>query len=162
MLPWKQRGAGVGSVPRRATRRRLGGEPSIGVGPQLRKRGRRRQHGGTRSPGGAGSKGRRHRRDSLVADARSRGWHHPGGKRGSGAEGRRASPRRVSVPHDVYGGVMSTFYTNEQRDLQEQFETVKMADLLHQVIVHSEVQEAERALIESRDMFFLATVDGHG
>ncbi len=57
---------------------------------------------------------------------------------------------------------MSTFYTNEQRDLQEQFETVKMADLLHQVIVHSEVQEAERAFIESRDMFFLATVDGHG
>jgi len=46
---------------------------------------------------------------------------------------------------------MSTFYTNEQRDLQEQFETAKMADLLHQVIVHSEVQEAERAFIESRD-----------
>jgi predicted pyridoxine 5'-phosphate oxidase superfamily flavin-nucleotide-binding protein len=57
---------------------------------------------------------------------------------------------------------MQTFYTNQQRALQEQFETAKMADLLHQVIVHSEVQEPERAFIESRDMFFLATVDGRG
>jgi predicted pyridoxine 5'-phosphate oxidase superfamily flavin-nucleotide-binding protein len=37
-----------------------------------------------------------------------------------------------------------------------------MANLLHEVIVHSEVQDAERAFIESRDMFFLATVDGNG
>jgi predicted pyridoxine 5'-phosphate oxidase superfamily flavin-nucleotide-binding protein len=57
---------------------------------------------------------------------------------------------------------MPTFYTNEQRAVQEQFETTRMADLLHQVIVHSEVQDAERAFIESRDMFFLATVDAQG
>lgn len=57
---------------------------------------------------------------------------------------------------------MSTFYSEEQRALQEQFQTGKMAGLLEQVIVHSEVQEAERAFIESRDMFFLATVDGDG
>jgi predicted pyridoxine 5'-phosphate oxidase superfamily flavin-nucleotide-binding protein len=55
---------------------------------------------------------------------------------------------------------MPTFYTNEQRTMQERFETAKMAALLHQVIVHPEIQEAERAFIESRDMFFLATVDG--
>ena len=57
---------------------------------------------------------------------------------------------------------MDTFYHSDQRALQAQFQTGKMADLLEQVIVHSEVQEAERAFIESRDMFFLATVDGGG
>ncbi len=57
---------------------------------------------------------------------------------------------------------MPTFYTDGQRAVQQQFQTTKMADLLHQVIVHAEVQDAERAFIESRDMFFLATVDGKG
>lgn len=55
-----------------------------------------------------------------------------------------------------------TFYSEEQRVLQRQFQTERMADRLEQVIVHEEVQEAERAFIESRDMFFLATVDGRG
>ncbi len=57
---------------------------------------------------------------------------------------------------------MSTFYTDGQRAVQDQFQTTRMADLLHQVIVHADVQDAERAFIESRDMFFLATVDGRG
>jgi predicted pyridoxine 5'-phosphate oxidase superfamily flavin-nucleotide-binding protein len=55
-----------------------------------------------------------------------------------------------------------TFYRDEQRELQQEFQTGRMADLLEQVIVHSEVQEAERTFIESRDMFFLATVDAAG
>jgi uncharacterized protein len=54
------------------------------------------------------------------------------------------------------------FYSDEQRALQERFQTGKMADLLEQVIVHSEVQDAERAFIETRDMFFLASVDAAG
>jgi uncharacterized protein len=57
---------------------------------------------------------------------------------------------------------MSTFYTDGQRAVQDQFQTTRMADLLHQVIVHADVQDAERTFIESRDMFFLATVDGDG
>lgn len=57
---------------------------------------------------------------------------------------------------------MSNFYTDGQRAVQDQFQTTRMADLLHQVIVHADVQDAERAFIESRDMFFLATVDGDG
>jgi uncharacterized protein len=57
---------------------------------------------------------------------------------------------------------VSTFYTDGQRAVQDQFQTTRMADLLHQVIVHADVQDAERAFIESRDMFFLATVDGDG
>jgi predicted pyridoxine 5'-phosphate oxidase superfamily flavin-nucleotide-binding protein len=57
---------------------------------------------------------------------------------------------------------MAALYGTEQRALQEQFDTTRMADLLHDVIVHAEVQDAERAFIESRDMFFLASVDGEG
>jgi uncharacterized protein len=57
---------------------------------------------------------------------------------------------------------MGTFYTDQQRALQDQFHTAKMAALLEQVIVHPEVQDAERAFIESRDMFFLATVGRDG
>jgi hypothetical protein len=57
---------------------------------------------------------------------------------------------------------MDSFYNRDQRALQEQFQTGKMADLLEQVIVHPEVQDDERAFIESRDMFFLATVDAGG
>ena len=55
-----------------------------------------------------------------------------------------------------------TFYGDGQRALQQRFQTGRMADLLEQVIVHPEIEEAERAFIEARDMFFLATVDGSG
>lgn len=55
-----------------------------------------------------------------------------------------------------------TFYRDGQRELQQQFQTERMADLLEQAIVHPEIQEAERTFIESRDMFFLATVDAAG
>lgn len=57
---------------------------------------------------------------------------------------------------------MPAFYSTEQRALQEQFETARMADLLVDAIVHGDITDAERAFIETRDMFFLATVDGSG
>jgi uncharacterized protein len=57
---------------------------------------------------------------------------------------------------------MPPFYSSEQRELQDRFHTGKLAEMLEQVIVHSEVQDAERSFIESRDMFFLATVDASG
>ena len=57
---------------------------------------------------------------------------------------------------------MATFYSEAQRAMQARFHSGKMAELLEQAIVHSEVQDAEREFIESRDMFFLATVDGEG
>ena len=43
-----------------------------------------------------------------------------------------------------------SFYHGEQRALQQHFQTERMANLLEEVIVHREVQEAERAFIESR------------
>ena len=57
---------------------------------------------------------------------------------------------------------MTDFYSDEQRALQDQFETRKLADRLVHAIVHTEIKPAERAFIESRDMFFLATVDAEG
>lgn len=57
---------------------------------------------------------------------------------------------------------MTDFYTPGQRELQARFDTVKLADLMTQAIVHPEIQEPEKAFIESRDMFFLATIDPAG
>jgi predicted pyridoxine 5'-phosphate oxidase superfamily flavin-nucleotide-binding protein len=57
---------------------------------------------------------------------------------------------------------MTDFYSDEQRALQDRFETRKLADRLVHAIVHTEIKPAERAFIESRDMFFLATVDAAG
>jgi predicted pyridoxine 5'-phosphate oxidase superfamily flavin-nucleotide-binding protein len=57
---------------------------------------------------------------------------------------------------------MPPFYGPAQRALQERFETTRLADLMTQVIVHPELQDPERAFIESRDMFFLASVDAEG
>ena len=57
---------------------------------------------------------------------------------------------------------MAEFYTATQRALQQQHETRKLADRLREAIVHPEIQDDQRAFIESRDMFFLATVDQTG
>ena len=57
---------------------------------------------------------------------------------------------------------MTEFYTPAQRELQARFHTVKLADLMTQAIVHTEIDADKQAFIESRDMFFLATVDPSG
>ena len=57
---------------------------------------------------------------------------------------------------------MTEFYTPAQRELQARFDTVKLADLMTQAIVHTEIDADKQAFIESRDMFFLATVDPSG
>ena len=53
-------------------------------------------------------------------------------------------------------------YTSTQRSLQDRFDTRRIADRLEEVKVHTTITEADRAFIESRDMFFLATVDSEG
>jgi len=57
---------------------------------------------------------------------------------------------------------MSKLYGEQHRKLQEQFETRKLADTVENIIVHSEIETEEKAFIESRDMFFLSTVDHLG
>jgi predicted pyridoxine 5'-phosphate oxidase superfamily flavin-nucleotide-binding protein len=53
-------------------------------------------------------------------------------------------------------------YHAGSRLLQDRFDTRRLADRLDQVIVHGWIADHDRAFIESRDMFFLATADADG
>jgi len=57
---------------------------------------------------------------------------------------------------------MLKFYTEKHRALQEEFDMRRTADLLENVAVHSEFAAHEAGFIQSRDMFFLSTVDASG
>lgn len=53
-------------------------------------------------------------------------------------------------------------YSPESRALQDRFDTRRLADRLVEVKVHDRFTPADRAFIEARDMFFLASVDDAG
>jgi predicted pyridoxine 5'-phosphate oxidase superfamily flavin-nucleotide-binding protein len=53
-------------------------------------------------------------------------------------------------------------YHDGSRQLQDRFQTRRLADRLEEVITHDAFTEADRAFIESRPMFFLATADADG
>jgi uncharacterized protein len=55
-----------------------------------------------------------------------------------------------------------SMYTDSQRHLQQQFDTENLADLLEAAIVSSSLDEEQRSFIESRDFFFLSTVNAAG
>lgn len=57
---------------------------------------------------------------------------------------------------------MSTMFSSSQRALQERFGTAALADRVSMITMHAEVTDAEKAFIESRDLFFLSTVDPDG
>lgn len=57
---------------------------------------------------------------------------------------------------------MGEFYSDEHRRWQDQFETRALADRVVSAVVHDFVREDEKAFIESRDMFFLSSVDERG
>lgn len=57
---------------------------------------------------------------------------------------------------------MSRPYGPQHRDLQDQFDSRRMADRIEAIAAKGEVDDAARAFIESRDMFFLSTVDHQG
>jgi len=57
---------------------------------------------------------------------------------------------------------MSDLYHANHRQLQEQFDTVRLADRLKRDIVQDHITEEDKTFIESLDMFFLATVDERG
>jgi predicted pyridoxine 5'-phosphate oxidase superfamily flavin-nucleotide-binding protein len=48
------------------------------------------------------------------------------------------------------------------RSLQDRFDTRRIADRIDERLVHETIDEHDRAFIESRDMFFLATADERG
>ena len=54
------------------------------------------------------------------------------------------------------------FYTESQKSMQAQFESQPLAASVEQAIVRDELDDMHRAFIESRDYFFLSTVDAAG
>lgn len=54
------------------------------------------------------------------------------------------------------------FYHRGSRDLQDRFDTRRLADRLQEVLLHDRITEHDAEFIESRDMFFLATTDERG
>jgi predicted pyridoxine 5'-phosphate oxidase superfamily flavin-nucleotide-binding protein len=57
---------------------------------------------------------------------------------------------------------MAQLYPPGSRSLQDQFDTRRLADRIEQRLVHTRLSEEDRAFIEARDMFFLATADAEG
>jgi len=57
---------------------------------------------------------------------------------------------------------MSRLYADEHRTLQDRFESRPLADRIEQIALKTEIGEEERAFIESRDFFFLSTVNQQG
>ncbi len=57
---------------------------------------------------------------------------------------------------------MTDFYSPDQRRLQDDFETRPLADTLEAVMVKDELADVPAAFIESRDFFFLSTVNADG
>ncbi|MEO5973581.1 MAG: pyridoxamine 5'-phosphate oxidase family protein [Ilumatobacteraceae bacterium] len=57
---------------------------------------------------------------------------------------------------------MSEMYGATHRELQDQFDTRRLADRLEEKLVHDALTCEEQEFIASRDMFFLATVDARG
>jgi hypothetical protein len=53
-------------------------------------------------------------------------------------------------------------YHEGSRRLQDRFATRRLADRLVEVVAHTAFTDADRAFIESRPMFFLATADAEG
>ncbi len=57
---------------------------------------------------------------------------------------------------------MSGIYSENHRSLQDQFDTRRLADRLEEMIVSDVIGESDQAFIESREFFFLSTVDPDG
>jgi predicted pyridoxine 5'-phosphate oxidase superfamily flavin-nucleotide-binding protein len=53
-------------------------------------------------------------------------------------------------------------YSAASRKLQDRFDTRRLADRIEERIVHNRIDDGDRAFIEARDMFFIATTDDEG
>ncbi|WP_419841629.1 pyridoxamine 5'-phosphate oxidase family protein [Candidatus Poriferisodalis sp.] len=54
------------------------------------------------------------------------------------------------------------FYTDSQREVQAKFDCRPLADRLTETIIVDAIEDFHREFIESRDFFFLSTVNGRG
>jgi len=53
-------------------------------------------------------------------------------------------------------------FSEAQRDLQDRFDTRRLADRIDDLLVHDVFSAADKEFVEARDMFFLATTDADG
>jgi uncharacterized protein len=65
---------------------------------------------------------------------------------------------RVAWTHDLGMGI----YHDANREWQDRFDTRRLADRIEERIVRETIAADDRAFIEARDMFFLATADAEG
>jgi hypothetical protein len=57
---------------------------------------------------------------------------------------------------------VADFYNEGSRELQDRFDTRRLADRLEEVKVRDHLSAEDAAFVAARDMFFLATADEHG
>ena len=57
---------------------------------------------------------------------------------------------------------MSEIYSKQYCALQQMFDTSRLADRVEENIVRPEIPDDHKGFIESRDMFFLTSVDHRG
>ena len=57
---------------------------------------------------------------------------------------------------------MSTGYHDGSRSLQDRHDTRALADRIDELLVSDTISDGDKAFIEARDMFFLATADAEG
>jgi hypothetical protein len=57
---------------------------------------------------------------------------------------------------------MSRLYGPQHRELQDQFDSRRMADRIEMIAAKTELDDVARGFIETRDMFFLSSVDHKG
>src|ERR1051326_1312410 len=57
---------------------------------------------------------------------------------------------------------MSRLYGPDHRSLQDRFDPRRLADSVEARLVRTEIPPEHKAFIESRDMFFLSTIDHQG
>ena len=57
---------------------------------------------------------------------------------------------------------MSKVYGDAHRALQDQFDSRRLADRIEEIIIKQEIGDVEKGYIESRDMFFLSSIDHQG
>src|SRR3982074_1816455 len=56
----------------------------------------------------------------------------------------------------------SAIYHDGNRDLQDRYDTRRIADRIEEVLLSDVISDHDKAFIESRDTFFLATADDAG
>jgi predicted pyridoxine 5'-phosphate oxidase superfamily flavin-nucleotide-binding protein len=57
---------------------------------------------------------------------------------------------------------MKRVYHDGSRQLQDTFDTRRLADRIEERVVHDRIDDDDTAFIEARDMFFIATADAEG